>query len=41
MTLSHWLHVPTLVSLAVIVFTLTVAVVLSLRRSARESGQPA
>jgi tellurite resistance protein TerC len=41
MTLSHWLHVPTLVSLAFIVLTLTTAVVLSLRRSARESGQPA
>jgi tellurite resistance protein TerC len=41
MTLSHWLHVPTLVSLAVIVLTLTVAVLLSLRRSARESRQPA
>jgi tellurite resistance protein TerC len=41
MTLSHWVHVPTLVSLAVIVATLTAAVVLSLRRSARESRQPA
>ena len=41
MTLSHWVHVPTLASLAVIVFTLAAAVVLSLRRSARESGQPA
>ena len=41
MTLSHWLHVPTLVSLAVIVLTLTVAVAMSLRRSARESRQPA
>jgi tellurite resistance protein TerC len=41
MTLSHWLHVPTLVSLAVIVLTLAVAVAMSLRRSARESRQPA
>lgn len=41
MTLSHWFHVPTLVSLGVIVFTLAAAVVLSLRRSSREEGQPA
>jgi tellurite resistance protein TerC len=40
MALSHWLHVPTLLSLAVVVLTLTTAVLLSLRRSARE-GQPA
>jgi tellurite resistance protein TerC len=41
MTLSAWLHVPTLVSLAAIVLILTAAVLLSLRRSARESRQPA
>ena len=41
MTLSAWLHVPTLLSLAVIVLTLATAVVLSLRRSAREARQPA
>jgi tellurite resistance protein TerC len=41
MTLSHWLHVPTLLSLAVIVLTLVTAVLLSLRRIAREERQPA
>jgi tellurite resistance protein TerC len=41
MTLSHWIHVPTLLSLAAIVLILTAAVVLSLRRSAREARQPA
>lgn len=41
MTLSHWIHVPTLLSLAVVVLILTAAVVLSLRRSAREARQPA
>ena len=41
MTLSHWLHVPTLLSLAVIVVTLAGAVLLSLRRIAREGRQPA
>jgi tellurite resistance protein TerC len=41
MTLSHWVHLPTLVSLAAIVFILTAAVLLSLRRNARESRQPA
>ncbi len=41
MTLSHWIHLPTLASLAVIVATLVGAVVLSLRRSAREARQPA
>jgi tellurite resistance protein TerC len=40
MTLSHWLHVPTLLSLAVIVVTLAGAVLLSLRRIAREARQP-
>jgi tellurite resistance protein TerC len=41
MTLSHWLHIPTLLSLAVIVLTLVAAVLLSLRRIAREERQPA
>jgi tellurite resistance protein TerC len=41
MTLSHWVHLPTLVSLAAIVLILTAAILLSLRRSARESRQPA
>ena len=41
MTLSHWIHLPTLASLAVIIATLAGAVVLSLRRSAREARQPA
>ena len=37
MTLSAWIHVPTSISLAVIVLTLATAVGLSLRRSAREN----
>jgi tellurite resistance protein TerC len=37
MVLSHWLHIPILVSLAVIILTLATAVILSLRRSAREA----
>jgi tellurite resistance protein TerC len=37
MVLSAWTHVPILVSLAVILFTLTAAVGLSLARSAREA----
>jgi tellurite resistance protein TerC len=37
MTLSGWIQVPTALSLAVIVSTLAVAVVLSLRRTAREA----
>jgi TerC family integral membrane protein len=41
MTLSAWLHIPTALSLAVIVTTLTAAVILSLRRSAREARIPA
>jgi tellurite resistance protein TerC len=41
MPLSHWVHLPTLVSLAAIVLILTAAILLSLRRSARESRQPA
>ncbi len=40
MTLSHWVHLPTLVSLAAIVFILTASVLLSLRRNARESRPP-
>ena len=36
MTLSHWLHIPTLISLAVILATLVGAVGLSIRRTARE-----
>jgi tellurite resistance protein TerC len=36
MTLSAWVHFPILLSLGVIVATLAVAVILSLRRSARE-----
>jgi tellurite resistance protein TerC len=36
MTLSGWIHIPTTLSLGVIVATLVTAVVLSLRRSARE-----
>ena len=41
MTLSAWLHIPTTLSLAVIVTTLAAAVILSLRRSAREEQIPA
>jgi tellurite resistance protein TerC len=37
MTLSAWVHFPILLSLGVIVTTLAVAVILSLRRSAREA----
>jgi tellurite resistance protein TerC len=37
MTLSGWVHIPTLLSLGVILATLTVAVLLSLRHSAREA----
>jgi tellurite resistance protein TerC len=39
MTLSAWVHIPTLLSLLVIVTTLAVAVGLSLRHSAREQEQ--
>ena len=38
MVLSGWFHVPILLSLGVIVTTLALAVVLSLRHSAREAG---
>jgi tellurite resistance protein TerC len=41
MTLSAWVHIPTALSLAVIVLTLATAVLLSLRRSAREEQIPA
>jgi tellurite resistance protein TerC len=41
MTLSGWIHVPTALSLAVIVLTLAAAVGLSIRRSAREGRLPA
>ena len=41
MTASYWVHVPILVSLAVIVLTLGAAVGLSLRRTAREARTPA
>ena len=41
MTLSHWIHIPTLISLAVIVVTLAGSVLLSLRRTAGEDRQPA
>lgn len=38
---SHWIHLPTLASLAVIVLILTAAVLLSLRRTAQDSRRPA
>jgi tellurite resistance protein TerC len=41
MTLSGWIHIPTALSLAVIMLTLATAVGLSLRRTARESRIPA
>jgi tellurite resistance protein TerC len=41
MTLSGLFHIPTLVSLGVIVITLALAVVLSLRHAAREAQTPA
>jgi tellurite resistance protein TerC len=41
MTLSAWLHVPTALSLAVIILTLVAAVGLSLWRSSRDSRLPA
>jgi tellurite resistance protein TerC len=36
MTLSHWVHIPTPISLAVILVTLAAAVAFSIRKSARE-----
>ena len=41
MTLSGWLHLPTLISLGVIVTALATAVVLSLRHTARQARLPA
>jgi tellurite resistance protein TerC len=41
MTLSAWIHIPTALSLAVIVLTLSTAIGLSLRRTARENRIPA
>jgi tellurite resistance protein TerC len=41
MTLSYWVHIPIVLSLAVILVTLATAVGLSLRRSAREARQAA
>jgi tellurite resistance protein TerC len=41
MVLSHWVHIPTLLSLGVILLTLTAAVGLSLRKSAREAAHVA
>jgi tellurite resistance protein TerC len=41
MTTSAWIHVPTSLSLAVIILTLAAAIGLSIRRSARESRLPA
>jgi tellurite resistance protein TerC len=41
MSLSAWIHIPTTLSLAVIVLSLATAVGLSIRRSARESRLPA
>jgi tellurite resistance protein TerC len=39
MTLSYWLHIPILISLAVILLTLATAVGLSLRHAAREEAR--
>jgi tellurite resistance protein TerC len=41
MTLSHWVHFPITVSLAIIVLILSGAVILSLRRTAAEEEMPA
>jgi tellurite resistance protein TerC len=41
MLVSAWVHLPTLISLAVIITTLAVAVIFSLRHSSRESRLPA
>jgi tellurite resistance protein TerC len=41
MTLSAWVHVPILLSLAIVLLTLAAAVVLSLRRSARDARMAA
>jgi tellurite resistance protein TerC len=37
MTISGWLHIPTALSLAVIVLTLATAIVVSLRHTARQA----
>jgi hypothetical protein len=41
MTVSAWVHIPTSLSLVVIVITLAMAVGLSIRRSSRETRLPA
>jgi tellurite resistance protein TerC len=41
MTLSAWIHIPTSLSLAVIILTLATAIGLSIRRSSREGQLPA
>jgi tellurite resistance protein TerC len=41
MTLSAWLHIPTALSLAVIVLALATSILLSLRRGAGDSQLPA
>ena len=41
MTLSAWVHIPTAVSLAVVILTLAAAVGLSIWRSSRDIRQPA
>ena len=41
MTVSAWVHIPTSLSLAIIVITLATAIGLSIRRSARETRLPA
>jgi tellurite resistance protein TerC len=41
MTVSAWVHIPTSLSLAVIVLTLATAIGLSIRRSSRDMQQPA
>ena len=41
MIASHWIHIPILLSLGVIIATLAAAVVLSLRKSAREAERAA
>jgi tellurite resistance protein TerC len=40
MALSAWIHIPTALSLVVIVLTLAAAMGLSIYRSSREAGQP-
>jgi tellurite resistance protein TerC len=38
MIISAWFHLPILISLAVIIITLALSIILSLRRTAREAG---